>query len=230
MHLIRGKLPAAVSDRDVTDGMLADVAASSEPVVRVWRPPRQVVFGPRDVATDGYGDAKAAAHEHGFRTRERSVGGHAVAYTGNTVAFARVVPVEDERQSITERYEQAVAQLTAALRELGVEPEPREPPGAFCPGSHSLSANGKLAGIAQRIRGGAALTAGIVVTRDHDAIGRVLSPVYAALSIEFRSTAIGSLRRAGGTDTPERVVQAVEEALADGHETTKKNLRHYIGE
>lgn len=173
MHLICGELPAGVSDRDVTDGMVADAAASSEPVVRVWRPPKQVVFGPRDVAADGCEDGKTAADKHGFQARERSVGEYAVTYTSNAVAFARAVPVEDERRNITEWYERAVAQLTNAPC-IGRQ---ASAPGAFCPGSHSLSANGKLAGIAQRIRGGAALTAGIVVTRDHDGIGRVLAPV-----------------------------------------------------
>ena len=62
----------------------------------------------------------------------------------------------------------------------------------FCPGAHSLRADGKLVGIAQRVRQDVAFTAGIAVVRDHGPIGNVLSPVYDALGVPFHPESGGA--------------------------------------
>ncbi|WP_226043262.1 lipoate--protein ligase family protein [Natrinema sp. DC36] len=195
--------------------------------MRVWFPPKQVVFGPRDTQASGYDRARSAGEEHGFPPNERSVGGRAVAYTGQTLAFTQVDPVANERRGITERYERTTSQLIRALGEIGVSVERGEPDGAFCPGSHSLSADGKIAGIAQRIGDEVAVTAGIVVICDRAELVRVLEPVYENLKVEFDPQAVGSIHRAGSIVALETVASVIEDALLDGRHPKTEDVRKY---
>lgn len=213
MRVLRGRAETIAADRQVVAAALARAADGGEPVVRAWRPHRQVAFGRRDANVDGYEDARRIASERGFDPVERSVGGRAVAYTGATLAFARCEPADDPRAGIDERYEAASRDVEAALDSLGVDAERGEPADSFCPGTHSLRADGKLVGIAQRVREDAALVSGVVVVRDHDAIADVLDPVYAALGVPFDPSTVGSVARAGGPDDPETVARSLEDAL-----------------
>jgi len=145
---------------------------------------------------------------------ERSVGGHAVVFTGNTVAFALATPTDDMRSGIQERYEDATTTLASALSTLGIEPTEGEPDGAFCPGTHSLSARGKIAGLAQRVHRDVAVVSGIVVVCDHEEIASVLDPIYTELSIPFDPDSVGSIARAGGSDSPKVVCEAIQKAFA----------------
>jgi len=213
-RLVRGRGADPVEDRAVTDALAGDVRETGERAVRVWRPPRQVAFGRRDARADGYDEARRRARERGYPPVERESGGRAVAYTGDTVAFVRLTPVADERAGIGERYERATADLRAALASLGVDATEGEPDGAFCPGQHSLSASGKIVGVAQRVREGVALVGGCVLVADHEAIAAVLGPVYDALGVPFDPESVGSVARAGGTGDPGAVGDAVADALA----------------
>lgn len=227
MRVLRGRAGTVEADRDVTRSLLEDARdeAGGVTTVRVWRPHRQVAFGRRDAASDGYERARNLATEHGFPPHERGVGGRAVAYTGDTVAFARVEPIADPRTGIGERYRRVTTDLHVALGRLGVHARTGEPNGAFCPGSHSLQASGKVVGIAQRVRRGAALTAGIVVTRDHEALAGVLERVYEALGVQFVPDAVGSIARAGANGDPETVVRTVESALVGNEEVRVERIR-----
>ncbi|MEF8840146.1 MAG: lipoate--protein ligase family protein [Haloarculaceae archaeon] len=226
MRVLRGRASTVEEDRAVTRALAGDVEGSGEPVVRAWRPHRQVAFGRRDARSDGYTWAKRAAEERGFPTYERDVGGRAVAYTGNTVAFVRIEPVEELRRGTDERYDRAVSDVRGALRSLGVEARAGEPPDAFCPGAHSLStAAGKLVGIAQRVRQGSAAVAGIVVVRDHEEIAAVLDPVYGTLGVPFDPDTVGSVATSGGPADPTRVARGVESALVGGREERVERVR-----
>jgi lipoate-protein ligase A len=225
MRVLRGRAGTIEEDRAVTRTLADDVGASGESTVRAWTPHRQVAFGRRDARSDGYERAKRAAEERGFPTHERDVGGRAVAYTGNTVAFVRVEPVGDFRRGTDERYDRAVADLHGALEALGVDAREGEPPDAFCPGAHSLSTDaGKVVGIAQRVRQGSAAVAGIVVVRDHAAIAAVLEPVYGALGVPFDPASVGSVAASGGPADPTRVARAVESALVGGRDARVERL------
>jgi len=218
MRVVRGRGEDVEVDRAVTRRLLEWAGAAEESAVRVWRPHRQVAFGPRDANSDGYADARAAAEEHGFAVHEREVGGRPVAYTGDTIAFARIEPVADERTGLEERYAAARVDVRDALRELGVDAQRGEPPGSFCPGTYSLQADSrKLVGIAQRITGDAALVAGIVVVDGHGEIADVLDPVYGALGIEFDIDTVGSIERAGGEVDPVATILRLENALVGDH-------------
>jgi|AntRauTorckE6833_2_1112554.scaffolds.fasta_scaffold00476_15 lipoate-protein ligase A len=222
MRVLRGRASTIEQDRAITDELLSD---PTEPAIRVWHPHRHVAFGPRDVRADGYSQAAEAAKELQYGIIERSVGGRAVAYTGTTVCFVHVDTIRDTRRGLTERYDRVVDQLRLALDAVGVDADRGEPNAAFCPGSHSLSAAGKLVGIAQRIRRNAALTAGIVIPRDREELIGVLEPVYTHLGIPFDPDAVGSVRRAGSSATPEEVRQAVEETLIAGNSTDSSEIR-----
>lgn len=234
MRRYRGRAATLAADQAVTERLVDRVASEREAAVRVWRPHRQVAFGRRDAATDGYERAQEAARERDFPTVEREVGGRAVAFTGTTVAFARATPVADPRSGLGERYDAATRDLRAALADLGIAAEPGEPPDAFCPGSHSLQATGgdgqsrKIAGLAQRVRQRTALVAGLVLVADHDAVAAVLTPVYDALAVPFDPDAVGSVARAGGVGDPTAVVEAIGDALTrdvDESDVTVEDVR-----
>ena len=217
MRVLRGRAATPEADLDVTADALDRAGERGEPAVRVWRPHRQVAFGRRDASADGYDEARRIAREKGFEPVERSVGGRAVAYTGTTLAFARAVPIEDQRRGLQDRYDAASAAVRAALADLGVDAVPGEPDDSFCPGTHSLqAAGGKVVGIAQRVRQSAALVAGVVVVDRRAEIAGVLEPVYDALGVPFDPESVGSVAAAGGPSDPDCVALAIEDELVGG--------------
>jgi octanoyl-[GcvH]:protein N-octanoyltransferase len=218
IRVLRGQPADVESDRGVTRALAADTRETATPAVRVWTPPRQVAFGRRDARNDGYEAAREASNRHGFPPYVRPVGGRAVAYTGTGVAFARFEPIEDMRVGVDARYEALTADVERALSELGVEPWRGEPRHSFCPGDHSLSGDGKLVGLAQRVQKGVAQTAGIVVVTDRAEIAAVLEEVYAALGVPFDPASVGSVASSGGPDDPATVIEAFEDALVGDRE------------
>jgi octanoyl-[GcvH]:protein N-octanoyltransferase len=215
MRVFDGRAEDIDADRARTGAMFEYTKASGDPAVRAWTPHRQVVFGRRDARAEGYERAKQAAEERDFPSIERSVGGRAVAYTGSTVAFARAEPPDGT--DIQRRYTRATTDVQVALDRLGVRARAGEPPKSFCPGSHSLQADGKIAGLAQRVTGDGALVAGIVLTRDAEETVDVLDPVYTALDVPFDPDSVGSIERAGGESAPETVTDEIEHALVEGY-------------
>lgn len=223
MRAFDGRAEDIDADRELTQAMFEFTRETGEPAVRAWTPHRQVAFGRRDARADGYESAKRVAEGRGFPAVERSVGGRAVAYTGSTVAFARAEPTDG--QEVQQRYARTTADLQVAFRRLGVRARPGEPPESFCSGSHSLQADGKLAGLAQRVTSERALVAGIVLTRDADAVADVLVPVYGALDVPFDPASVGSIERAGGESEPATVANEVERALVEGYRNSNADNR-----
>jgi lipoate-protein ligase A len=217
--VVRGRLADPVADGGATAALRDRVADSGQPAVRVWAPARIVAFGRRDTRQDGYDAAAAAAREHDYEPVERSVGGRAVAYDGETtLAFARITPVDGVRGGLDERYDALTSDVTRALADLGVDARAGEPPNSFCPGQHSLQADGKLAGLAQRVTQGAAITSGALTVANHDDLAAVLDPVYGALDVPFDPESVGSVARAGGPSDPDRARDALEDALVGDRE------------
>jgi len=208
MRVLRGRAADPERDFERTREMAARVAESGEPALRAWRPHRQVAFGRRDSRNDGYDRAREAARERGYIPREREVGGRAVAYTGTTVAFAIARPADD-RSGIRERYADATDRLRQALASLGVDADEGEPADSFCPGTHSLQADGKVAGLAQRVRQDVAVVAGAVVVADRDEIAAVLGPVYDALGVPLDPDSVGSVAAAGGPSDPDATIDTL---------------------
>ncbi|WP_226022103.1 lipoyl protein ligase domain-containing protein [Halomicrobium salinisoli] len=213
MRVLRGRAADPERDFERTRELAARVAEAGESALRAWRPHRQVAFGRRDARSDGYDRAREAARERGYVPLEREVGGRAVAYTGTTVAFALARPADD-RSGIRDRYAEATDRLRAALASLGVDAREGEPADSFCPGTHSLQADGKIAGLAQRVRQDVALVAGVVVVADRDEVAAVLDPVYDALGVPFDPASVGSVAAAGGPSDPDATVDALIDAFA----------------
>lgn len=214
MRVFRGQGETIEVDRCLVDRVRQHAASEAEPAIRVWQPRQQVAFGRRDAGAPGYNRARRVARDYGFVPVGRSVGGRAVAYAGTTVAFCRAEPVEDPREGLQERYDRTLEAVETALADVGVEPERGEPEGAFCPGSHSLSVDGrKVVGVAQRVTTDAALVAGLAIPRDRWAIAEVLEAVYGELDVPFDPASVGSVRAAGGDADPEALRSAIEDAL-----------------
>ncbi|GAB3413595.1 biotin/lipoate A/B protein ligase family protein [Haloparvum alkalitolerans] len=220
MRVVRGRAGTPDDDREATAAMLSATAADGIPRVRVRAPHRQVAFGRRDARQEGFPTARAAALERGYEPVERSVGGRAVAYTGETLAFAVAVPLAEMREGLDERYATATETLLETLRDLGADVARGEPAASFCPGDHSVRVadGGKVAGLAQRVQKDAALVSGclVVVASDEPAVAEVLTPVYDALGVTFDPESVGSLAAAGGPSDPDRVARALETAFAAG--------------
>jgi lipoate-protein ligase A len=229
MHAVRGRPDDIGTDRDVVDALPDLVTESGDPAFRAWTPPRQVAFGRRDAAADGYDRAREAAREHGYTPIERQVGGRAVAYTGSVLAFSYVVPNADG-DSIQSRYGRTTRLLERTLERLGATVEPGEPEAAFCPGGHSLQHDGKLAGIAQRVRRDTAVVGGCLVVSEADerASGDVLGPVYDALGVSFDPESVGSVEGAGGPSDTDAVVEALETAFAAGGPIERVDARELL--
>ncbi|MFB6224042.1 MAG: lipoate--protein ligase family protein [Haloarcula sp.] len=225
MRLLRGRAPDPETDFEQTRKMADRAAADREPALRVWRPHRQIAFGCRDTTSDGYDRACDVACDRDYAVIERAVGGRAVAYTGATVSFALAEPTEDPRGTINDRYEWATAAVKRALDDCGVNAQNGEPDASFCPGTHSLQTEGKIAGLAQRVHQSVAVVGGIVVVRDHEAIADVLAPIYTALDVPLDPESVGSVARAGGTNDPEQVIAALETALVDGRDLSVSAIR-----
>lgn len=218
MRVLRGRETTIAADHDATDAMVERAVETGERSLRVWTPHQQVAFGRRDVRESGYDHARELARRQGYPPVERDVGGRAVAFTGSTVAFVDADPAA-ERTAIQSRYADATDRLKRALDSIGVDARDGEPVSSFCPGTHSLRADGKLAGLAQRVRRDVALVAGVVVVCDHDAIADVLAVVYDALDIPFEPTTVGSVTRAGGRGDPTAVADAIVASFGAGDTT-----------
>lgn len=232
MRLVRGRLPDLTADRDATKALLRWTAATGTPGLRVWCPARQLAFGRLDTRRDGYERARELATRQGYPPIDRSVGGHAVAYTGTTLAFAHTLPVSNPREGLDDRYASAVERLVDTFRELGINAEPGEPPNAYCPGQYSVrvKGGGKLAGVAQRIQTDAAMVAGCIVVRDGSALRELLVPVYDALDLPLDPDTVSTVAEAGGPDDPKRVGRRLEVAFADGTDTTIRRITDFVTE
>lgn len=144
-----------------------------------------------------------------------------MALTGTTVTVLWVTQIDDVRRGLEGRYATARDRLERTLESLGVTPTRDEPPNSFCPGQHGLSAEGKLVGLAQRVRADVAVVAGLIVIDDHDAIATVLADVYDALDVPFDPASVGSLERAGGEADPDAVIATVERAFLEETAATR---------
>lgn len=215
MQVVRGSVPDVNRDRSITRQLVDVVESRDEPVVRVWTPPKQIAFGRRDTPADGYERARRIAIEDGYEPIEREVGGSAVAYTGETIAFAYGVPTETGRKRIDRRYQDVETMLIRALETAGASVTWGEPDASFCPGDHSVQGDGKIAGIAQRVRRKSALVGGYVIVTESDesAVSEVLDPIYSALDIPFDPESVGCVERAGGPNDVCAVVEAIEDSF-----------------
>lgn len=183
-------------DAAASHALLLRVAGGELPdTLRISRPGPAVAFGRRDVVADGYPHAVAAARAAGFEPVERLAGGRASVFHEQTLHLGLAVRDTDPRAGVTRRFEQAAEAIARACVRLGVDARVGEVPGEYCPGEHSVNARGatKLMGLGQRVIKDGAYVGGVVVVAGADRVNAVLEPVYAALGMDWRPEATGSL-------------------------------------
>jgi octanoyl-[GcvH]:protein N-octanoyltransferase len=167
-----------------------------------------VAFAKRDALAPGYADAVEAARAAGFGSVLRLAGGRAAVFHEGTLEVAHAVPDPDPRTGIHARFEATAELVARALARLGLDARVGEVPGEYCPGRWSVNADGarKLAGIGQRVIAGGAHVGTVIVAEDAASVERVLTPVYAALGLDWDPATVGEV---GGS------WEAVRDAVLD---------------
>jgi lipoate-protein ligase A len=191
-----GEVVDPVWDAAVSRALMVRVATGElTETLRVSRPGRAVVFGKRDVVSEGYAAAVEAARAGGFEAVERLGGGRAAVFHEGTLHFGLAVWDVDPRVRVTRRFEEAAALVARALGRLGVDARVGEISGEYCRGAHSVNARGatKLMGLGQRVVKDGSYTGGVVVVEGAELIREVLLPVYEALGLEWLPEATGAV-------------------------------------
>jgi octanoyl-[GcvH]:protein N-octanoyltransferase len=184
-------------DAAVSRALMFRVAAGELPeTLRIAHPGTTVAFAKRDAVAPGYEAAVRAAREHGFEATLRLAGGRAAIFHDGTMEIGHAVPDDEPRAGIHTRFERTATRLAAALATLGVDARVGEVAGEYCPGRYSVNARGavKLAGIGQRVVGGGSHTGVVLVVEGEVRINAVLEPVNAALGLDWKPAATGSVR------------------------------------
>jgi octanoyl-[GcvH]:protein N-octanoyltransferase len=182
------------------------------PTARVYRPiSPTVAFGRRDTRRPGFGRAVRTCRESGFAPVVRAPGGHAVAYTSDSLAIDIVSPDSSGPAGMQRRFVEYGEMLAEAMRQLGIEARVGEVPGEYCPGSHSVNARGKvkLVGTAQRIIRRACLFSAVVIVDGADVLVPLLADIYLSLDLPFDPATVGSVR----TEAPDADVDDVEQKV-----------------
>ena len=183
-------------DAAVSRALMLRVAAGDLPeTLRISRPGPSVAFGKRDVVSDGYATAVAAARAAGFDAIERLAGGRAAVFHDATLHFGHAVREAEPRLRVTQRFEATAELVARAFERLGVDARVGEIAGEYCPGQHSVNARGaaKLMGLGQRVIKDGAYVGGVIVVAGADRVREVLVPVYEALGLEWQPETTGSL-------------------------------------
>jgi octanoyl-[GcvH]:protein N-octanoyltransferase len=199
-------------DVAVSRALMLRVAAGELPeTLRIARPGTTVAFAKRDAVAPGYEEAVRAARRHGFEATLRLAGGRAAVFHDGTMEIGHAVPDDEPRAGIHDRFRHTAERLARALARLGVDARVGEVAGEYCPGRYSVNARGeaKLAGIGQRVVGGGSHTGVVLVVEGEDRVNAVLEPVYAALGLDWRPAASGSVR----TESPSASWDAVRDAI-----------------
>jgi lipoate-protein ligase A len=183
----------------ISRALLERVAAGELPeTVRISRPAAAVAFGRRDVVAPGYREAVEAARALGFEGVERLAGGRAAVFHEDTIFVAHATRERDTRSRVTPRFDAASELMASALGRLEIDARVGEVAGEYCPGDHSVNAGGerKLVGVGQRVIKRGIHVGAVVVVDGAERVNEVLVPVYAALGLDWRPEATGSLAEA----------------------------------
>jgi octanoyl-[GcvH]:protein N-octanoyltransferase len=222
-----GEVVDPVWDAAVSRALMSRVAGGELPeTVRVSRPGPAVVFGKRDVVSEGYSAAVEAARAGGFEAVERLGGGRAAVFHEGTLHFGHAVWDVDPRVRVTQRFEEAAALVARALGRLGMDARVGEVPGEYCAGAHSVNARGatKLMGLGQRVVKDGSYTGGVVVVEGAERIREVLLPVYDALGLDWLPETTGAVADERPGIAWEDVRAAIEAEYAAAYELEPAEL------
>lgn len=214
-------------DTAISRALMLRVAAGELPeTLRIARPGAIVAFGKRDVISDGYGAAVAAARAGGFEAIERLAGGRAAVFHDQTISFAHAVADSDPRSRVGARFDMTSALMARALARLGVDARVGEVQGEYCPGADSVNARGqrKLMGVGQRLVSGGAHVGGVVVVDGAERVNDVLVPVYSALGLRWRPEVTGAVAHEVPGATWDQVAAAITAEYAAKYELEPAEL------
>ncbi len=218
LRLLQGESPAGPAfGTALSAAILRRVAADELPeTARLNRPGKIVTFGRRDVVSEGYAAAVAAARAGGYEAVERIAGGRAAAYNGEALNLSRAVHRPHPAGSTQARFEEMAELICEALASLGVDARVGEVEGEYCPGAFSVNAGGrlKLAGIGQRIIKDGAHVGCVIVAADSAGLRSALVPVYEALGLDWDPDTAGSVEDVVEGVGVEDVSDAIRGALA----------------
>jgi octanoyl-[GcvH]:protein N-octanoyltransferase len=202
--------------------LLEEVAAETRgPTALLWTSSRYIGATHPETRLPGFDQATLLAKEAGFPVLIRNSGGGAVAANEGSISFSLTLPIEQLRHGLYERYTEGADLVVSALGKLGVEAEPGEVEGEFCPGAYSVRTGGysgtKVAGLAQRVtRRAARMEALILVTKTAELRG-VLERFYKALDLPFRPESVADLP---GASVP-GAIEAFAKTLQESYEARK---------
>ncbi len=147
---------------------------------------------------------------------QRLVGGRPAVFHEQTISFSWTVPESRPPEGIQRRYREIAEIVAASLTHLGIDARIGEVPGEYCPGAYSVNARGvkKLMGVGQRVVARASYVGGVIVVAESGRIRDVLTPVHAALNLEWNPEATGSLRDELDSVTYEAAEQAIVDEFA----------------
>ncbi|HET7480646.1 MAG TPA: hypothetical protein VFJ72_14160 [Rubrobacteraceae bacterium] len=214
--LMPGRFEDAATAYGYQRAVFEEVASGVRPpTISITPSTRHVGVTRRDTFRPGFDEAVRSADCLGYPVLVRGAGGGATAADSGTFGFSIIRPTESggSQSGIQRRYDEVAALALAAFARLGVRAEVGEVRDEFCPGDHSIRIGGhesgmKVVGIAQRLTSRATSVGGIVLVHGEEDLACVLEGVYGAMRLPFRSTSVGSLRRAGSPASVEEVVEA----------------------
>ena len=190
-----GEVVDPVWDSAVSRALMLRVAGGELPeTLRVSRPGAAVVFGKRDVVSEGYGAAVEVAQAGGFEAVERLGGGRAAVFHEGTLHFGHAV-ASSEPGLMVRRFEETAELVVRGLRRLGIDARVGEVAGEYCRGEHSVNARGmkKLVGLGQRVVKGGSYVGGVLVVTGADRVCEALAPVYEALGLGWLPETTGAV-------------------------------------
>jgi octanoyl-[GcvH]:protein N-octanoyltransferase len=210
-------------DMALTAAMLEAVAGGDRVErARVYRPGPTVAFGRMDRLSRGFPAACEAARVRGLTPLVRLGGGRAAVYGPECVVIELIRPAGRISEGLEERFVELAELITAVLVRSGVASEIGELPGEYCPGRFSvhLRAGPKVAGLAQRVVSGAALTTAVVVVDGGPVLREAIGAIYAALELDVDPSTAGAITdQHPGVRTASIVTGAIE-LLAERCELT----------
>lgn len=205
-------------DIAISGDLLSEVARGERgPVARLYRPGATLAFGKLDSLQPGYARARGCATAHGYEPVLRIAGGRAAAYDGGSLVYEEIVPVEHIASGLRERFEAMAGMLVTALRAVGADARIGALDGEYCPGEFSINVGGaiKVAGLAQRVKRGAALITSSIVVTGGEPIRTVLVDVYRELGLAWVPATAGALEDVVPGVTVEKVATAILDGVAN---------------
>ena len=211
----------------VSHAVLVQVAAGKLPATFRLHVAQPVLsFGKQDALSPGFETAVSLAREAGFAPVLRLAGGRAAVFHEGTLALAHATPEAAPREGTRARFRAMAEILVSAFGRLGIEAQPGEVPGEYCPGTWSVNAGGriKLAGVGQRLIAGAAHVGGVVVATGTDRLLEALVPVYDALGLGWDPGTAGSVEDESPGATAKSVAAAISAELHERYDVTEAEL------